>query len=67
MLILINCLKAGEPPPAGEAEADEGPHFASPGGKHAALLLLLCVVLDLFYENVKSLTILSRDDSRIKA
>ena len=66
MLLLIKCLKAGDLPPAGEAEADERPHVASPGGKHAALLLLLCLVLDLFYENVKSFTILSRDDTRIK-
>ena len=66
MLILINCLKAGEPPPAGEAEADEGPHVASPGGEHAALLLLLCLVLDLYYESVKSFTLLSRDNTRIK-
>ena len=62
MLILIRCLKAGEFPPAGEAEADEGPHVASPGGEHAAFLLPLCIVLDLFYESVKTLTILSRDD-----
>lgn len=66
MLILIKCLKAGEFSPAGEAEADEGPHVASPGREHAALLLLICLVLDLFYESVKSFTILSRDDTRIK-